>query len=218
VPGVVAIEQSTDELTTYIQAYRNRFVYSHPTFMGSSPKHVLVRCFDGNATPSTIYQAVQQAQVRFITGTGHGSYDLFTGQSGVVVWDALKVSDRHVRGKIMHLLSCQTGAILGLNCVQKGALAFWGYSVDFSVPILRHSSVEDNNVTNAFLRMDAIIDRGILDGREAQDIYDSVVRHFSNVYTQLAAQGSPWTGLFLDNFVHLVCPALTWGDPKATLQ
>lgn len=215
---VVAIEQSTDAVTRYIQTYRNQFVYSHQTFVGTSPQHTLIKCFDTKATPTNIHQAVQGANVRFITGTGHGRYDLFTGQDGIIVWDALTVSGHHVRGKIMHLLSCQTGAILGLNCVQKGALAFWGYSVNFSVPLSPRSSVQNpNDVTNLFLRMDAIIDRGILDGRNAQDIYESVLRYFSTIYPQLLARRSPWAALFLDNFVHLVCPALTWGDPKATL-
>ncbi len=215
---VVAIEQSTDEATRYIQAYRNHFVYLHPTFTEDPCKHVLIRCFDTRAVPNIIYNEVQRANVRFITGTGHGSYDLFTGEGGVVVWDALKMADNHVRGKIIHLLSCQTGAILGLNCVQKGALAFWGYSVNFSVPLSRQDTVASGSVGNAFLRMDAIIDRGILDGHNAQEIYDSVVRYFSHVYGQLVSQRSPWAALFLDNFVHLVCPALTWGDPEAALK
>jgi hypothetical protein len=212
VATVVAIEQDYDEATACAQRVREDLVYSHEAFRHPGGRHTLVRCFNDRATLSEVAAALTDPAVGFVTGVGHGSYTRFTGQHGVVLLDALHLPVQYVRGKIIHLLSCQTGGILGLMCVQNGALAFWGYSVDFVFPV-----GSDDAATRAFLQMDALIDRGILGGRSADEIYDAVTRHFWDVYAQLVDRGSPWAAELLDDYVHLVCPALSWGSPTATL-
>jgi hypothetical protein len=65
--------------------------------------------------------------------------------------------------------------------------------------------------------MDALIDRGVIGGRSADEIYNAVTRHFWDVYAQLIDRGDPMAAELLDDYVHLVCPVLSWGDPAAVL-
>lgn len=65
---IVGIEQDYDLTLAYCQAFRRKYVYAHP------PRHTLIPCFNANAIPSHIYPAVQQSDVRFITGSGHGPF------------------------------------------------------------------------------------------------------------------------------------------------
>ena len=186
---VVAIEQDYDIVVRYGQAFRLALVYSHHSLQGNPPKHRLIRCFNNNAMPQFIYPAVQQVGVRFITGMGHGSYDRFTGQHGVTIWQASAIPPSHVTDKLVHLCSCETGAMLGLEMVKQGATVFWGYTVSF---VFYHSdpppiSLESDPVARIFFQMDAIVDRGILAGRDATTIYDRIVAYFWQVYPHLSS-------------------------------
>jgi hypothetical protein len=211
VPTVVAIEQNYDPATQTAQRLREELVYSHEAFRGATPRHELVRCFNERAVPEHLYAALSDSQVRFITGAGHGSYTSFTGHERVVLFDALQLQAESFRNRFVHLLSCQTGALLGLMCVQNGAIAFWGYSVDFGFP------TGDDSVSRAFLQMDALIDRGILSGRNAGEIYEVITAYFWDVYQQLLDHRSFWASVLYDDFVHLVCPAISWGNATSRL-
>jgi hypothetical protein len=101
--------------------------------------------------------------------------------------------------------------------VSAGARAFWGYTTNFV--FYHRDPVPDDLVADdlaaAFLTMDVIIDRGILVGKTAPEIYQSVTNYVANVLPQLKTTAQ--RAVFLDNFAHLVCPATTWGDPTAHL-
>lgn len=220
---VVAIEQDYDLVLRYCQAFRKAYVYSHRALTGPRTTHNLIACFNRNATRQRIHAAIQGNDVGFITGSGHGTYDRFTGQRGVTVWDTSTYSPRHVQGKIVHLLSCQTGGLLGLSFVADGARAFWGYTVSFSFyrQPTPPTELSKDQFAEPFFMLDAIIDVGILNGYDANTIYRQVDREFWKAYGQLLAHGDQPSQdsavVLLDNFVHLVCPARTWGDANATL-
>jgi len=71
----------------------------------------------------------QQADV--IIGMGHGDVDIFTGQNMGTILEVSKYSPREVKGKVIYLLSCQTGAELGPDLVHNGALSFIGFTDDY---------------------------------------------------------------------------------------
>lgn len=134
----------------------------------------------------------------------------------------------HVQGAIVHLLSCQAGALLGLAIVHAGARAFWGYTVNFT---FWHDDpapdpLDTDETADLFFGLDAIIDRGILTGKPAAIIYQDVIDAFWDAHEQLLPASSsqdvyPYqlvAATLLDDFVHLVCPVTTWGDQQATLS
>lgn len=70
-------------------------------------------------------------QSDIIIGVGHGDEQAFTGQNETVILEVGKYNPREVRGKIINLLSCQTGVALGPDLIKNGAVAFLGYVDDY---------------------------------------------------------------------------------------
>lgn len=219
--AVIGIEQNYDIVLQYCQAFREEYVYSHRKFLGNPSAHTLIRCFDIDARPRSITSAILMPEVRFITGSGHGSYNKFTGQHGVTIWNTSSRLPRHVDGKIIHLLSCRVGGLLGLHLVQRGAAAFWGYTIDFKFYHQQPSAIPMHSDIYAkpFFQLDAVIDIGILNGYDSTKILDHMEAEFLKAYRLLIAdpRGSASASALLDNFIHLVSPGRIWGDPAATL-
>jgi hypothetical protein len=70
-------------------------------------------------------------QSDIIIGSGHGSKTSFTGQNESVILEVGKYNPREVKGKVIKLLSCQTGISLGPDLIKNGAAAFLGYKDDY---------------------------------------------------------------------------------------
>ncbi len=70
-------------------------------------------------------------QSDIIIGTGHGSKTSFTGQNESVILEVGKYNPREVKGKVIKLISCQTGVSLGPDLIKNGAKAFLGYEDDY---------------------------------------------------------------------------------------
>ncbi len=70
-------------------------------------------------------------QSDIIIGCGHGDVDVFTGQNEAVILEVGQYSPREVRGKVIKLLSCQCGVILGPNLVKNGAACVLAYVDDY---------------------------------------------------------------------------------------
>ena len=70
-------------------------------------------------------------QSDIIIGAGHGSQTSFTGQNETVILEVGRYNPREVRGKVIKLLSCQTGVVLGPDLIKNGAEAFLGYVDDY---------------------------------------------------------------------------------------
>ncbi|HUV52314.1 MAG TPA: hypothetical protein VMW64_04480 [Dehalococcoidia bacterium] len=70
-------------------------------------------------------------QSDLIIGVGHGDEVGFSGQNEAVILEVGKYNPVEVRGKVIKLLSCQTGIALGPDLVKNGAAAFLGYVDDY---------------------------------------------------------------------------------------
>ena len=70
-------------------------------------------------------------QSDIIIGVGHGSVDAFCGQNEVVLLEVGKYSPREVSGKVIKLISCQTGVELCPDLVRNGAACAMGYNDDY---------------------------------------------------------------------------------------
>ena len=66
-----------------------------------------------------------------IIGVGHGDVDVFTGQNEAILLEVGKYDPKEVEGKVIKLLSCQTGVDLGPDLIKHGALSFLGYRDDY---------------------------------------------------------------------------------------
>jgi len=70
-------------------------------------------------------------QSDIIIGAGHGDVDTFTGQNEAILLEVGNYDPREVKGKVIKLLSCQTGVELGPDLVKNGCAAFMGYTDDY---------------------------------------------------------------------------------------
>ena len=70
-------------------------------------------------------------QSDIIIGMGHGEASSFTGQNEAVILEVGEYDPKEVEGKVIKLLSCQTGVILGPDLIQNGAISFAGYKDDY---------------------------------------------------------------------------------------
>ncbi len=66
-----------------------------------------------------------------IIGMGHGEADAFTGQNEALLLKVGQYDPREVEGKVIKLLSCQTGIELGPDLVANGCVAYLGYTDDY---------------------------------------------------------------------------------------
>jgi hypothetical protein len=66
----------------------------------------------------------------FILGSGHGSNDSYTGQNVTDLLTIGKYNPDHVKGKVIKLVSCDTGQGLCQDLVNNGARAALGYDQD----------------------------------------------------------------------------------------
>jgi len=71
------------------------------------------------------------SQSDIIIGMGHGQEDEFTGQNETMLLEVGKYDPREIQGKVIKLLSCQTGIKLGPDLVANGAAAYLGYADDY---------------------------------------------------------------------------------------
>ena len=70
-------------------------------------------------------------QSDIIIGVGHGDEASFYGQNEDLILEVGKYAPREVQGKVIKLLSCQTGIALGPDLIKNGAEAFLGYKDDY---------------------------------------------------------------------------------------
>src|SRR6185436_17044765 len=96
---------------------------------------------------------------------GHGFFDRFKGFNNEIIWET-GANVPSLKGAIVHLLSCEAGARLGRQIVANGAAAYWGYTENFTFFKKRPSPADLKTDTSAewFLKMDCLIDVGILTG------------------------------------------------------
>ena len=99
----------------------------------------LVRYIVPRLEPVTLYAILARRlpfqlsapQSDIIIGMGHGQEDAFTGQNEAVILEVGKYDPREVSGKVIKLISCQAGLVLGPDLVRNGALAVGAYKDDF---------------------------------------------------------------------------------------
>lgn len=211
---VLAIDADWDLVTQYGHAFRDRFVFAE--FSQKWPEYQLHRLSGLQAVQPAINTFLTEHDVRFVTAAGHGVYDTFRGYQDQLIWSATQ-DLALLQGAIVHLLSCQTGTLLGRSMVAQEVRAFWGYTINFSFfrKTTPPADLAEDKTAEIFLKMDCIVDRGILSKKPSVEIHNSVASYVASVSPQL--KNPLHRAALLDNYLHLVGPFTTWGDAEATL-
>ena len=99
--------------------------------------HYVVEIFEEDVTRKQLEELIILENPDIFLGMGHGLYGEFTGQNKEIILDTDNAY--LLEGKVVYLLSCQTGEILGEE-IAKHALAYVGYDEDWLFEINRACS------------------------------------------------------------------------------
>ena len=112
-------------------------------------------------------------QSDIIIGVGHGDKDVFCGHNEAIILEVGKYDPREVRGKVIKLLSCQTGVLLCPDLVKNGAACAMGYLDDYiwimDADLASRPWADKMAATSLMPVVDSI--NALLDGKTAKEAF-----------------------------------------------
>jgi hypothetical protein len=178
-------ENTTDAVTTPFANYRIANV--HPVF---AARGFSVVALTGASDVRT--QFVPQAKnglTVYLSGVGHGSYTLYTGNAGDHILEVGHYAPAEVAGKSAHFLSCETGGSLGPDTVAKGAKSYAGYTENFNL-VWDDSTTSSANEFECFAKADSTFDIAMARGLTAQQAKDATIAMFNAMMVLPGIPGS----------------------------
>jgi len=206
---VLGIDSNYEPVTLAAFQYRETHVYPHLQAKGFT-----VKKFQGPlARRYYVAAEARKPEVEYLTGVGHGSYDLYTGDQGNVIFQVGNYQPDEAKGKIVHFLSCQTARDLGKDFVRKGCRAYFGYDENFTFQMAE---------SDTFFECDSAIDRSFGEGLTAAEVYNKTRQLYDQRIAELRAAGKLYVAATLEfDRDHLRCPSSggpDWGDANAKLS
>jgi hypothetical protein len=205
---VLAIDSNYETVTRIGFDYRQQNVYPYFEARGFT----ITRCQGSLARRDYVAPEARKANVDYLTGIGHGGYDVYTGDYYNPIFSVGNYSQEEAQGKIVHFVSCETARDLGTDFVLHGCRAYFGYDENFSF------QADDANI---FFECDSEIDRAFADGLTAAQVYQRVKALFDRRINEFRANGQVYKAATLEfNRDHLRAPfsGPQWGDPQARLS
>lgn len=205
---IIAIDSNWESVTEAGYQYRQANVY--PVFRNQGYR--IVKAQGINANRANVESKLMTTKnLRYITGVGHGSYDLYTGHDGGIIFKVGEYSEKEVDDRVIHLLSCQTARDLGPDFVRNGCLAFFGYDENFAF----YWGYED-----IFFRCDSEIDFNFAKGDNAKQAYDKTKIIYTDAIDALNDEGNYYIAAVLQDDLDLLrCPSIDriFGKENATI-
>lgn len=198
-------ENTTDAVTKLAAAYRKQYVHS---------------VFSARGFEATVLEGSDDVRVKFapiakgsrtvyISGVGHGSPTVYTGDRGDHILEVGAYDPAEVKGKCIHLLSCQTAQQLGPDLVQKGARAYVGYFENFT--FVGDQAGTPINELELFWQCDSKFDIMMANGATVEEAYNAAIAEY-NAAIQLVPNSVTATWLTHDrNYFRI------YGDKTATI-
>lgn len=205
----LGIDSNYEPVTRAAFQYREEHVYPYLQAKGFTVKKLQGPL----ARRHYVAAEAKKAEVEYLTGVGHGSYNLYTGDHGNVLYRSGDYHPDEVRGKIVHFLSCQTARDLGPDFVRNGCRAYFGYDENFTFQMAEKDT---------FFECDSEIDRAFAEGLSAAQVDERVRGLYDRRIADLRAAGKLYVAATLEfDRDHLRCPSsggADWGDPEAKLS
>jgi len=205
---VLGIDSNYEPVTAAGEKFRGKRVY--PKFMSEGAE--VRRLIGQTATRSDFVVEANEPDIDYITGVGHGSYDTYTGHHGNPILRVNRYNPSEVRGRVIHLLSCQTARLLGPDLVRNGVKAFFGYNENFifSMP-----------VSNEFFECDSQIDLVLASGRNVSLAHSTCIASFNHYIDEYKQLGQfRLAAMFETDRDRLRSPVISkrYGDPNSVIS
>lgn len=172
-------ENTTDGVTTPIANWRIANV--HPEFQRRG--FTVVPLTGTDDVRANFVPAAKNRLTTYISGIGHGNYDLYTGHWGDIILKVGNYDSAEVKSKTIHFLSCRTGRDLGPDTVVNGSSTYFGYDENFHF-------VWDDSTTPVdefllFVRSDATFDLQMAAGATASQAFNTTKQAFNAAIAQV---------------------------------
>ncbi len=205
---IVAIDSNWDSITKTLYEFRQRYVY--PEF--KTRKYKIIRNQGKKANRTSVKDNLMCFKnIRYITGVGHGDYNLYTGHNADIVFEIGAYLPKEVNGRVIHLLSCRTARDLGPDFVKKGCTAFFGYTENFTL----YPGFEE-----IFCRCDSEIDLAFVTGSNAKKVYENTRLIYEDAIDALNDGGYYYQAAILQEDLDILrCPSIgsEWGNETAII-
>jgi hypothetical protein len=204
---ILAIDANFEIVTKTGFEYRQQNVYPYLEQKGFALK----RSQESLARRIYVAPEARKPHVVYITGVGHGDYNMYTGDFYDEIFKVGDYSSEECQDKIVHFISCETARDLGPDFVVHGCRAYFGYDENFTF-LLAEADI--------FFECDSEIDRGFADGLNAGQVYERAKAVFDKHIDAYRQQGSDYNAATLEfDRDHLRSPSsgAQWGDMQATL-
>jgi hypothetical protein len=166
-------ENTTDSVTGPFALYRIANVHNVFAARGFN-----VVANIGNAdTRINFVNTAKKPLTAYLSGIGHGNYDLYTGHAGEIILKVGAYDAAEVKDKAIHFLSCRTAAQLGPNTITKGARCYAGYDENFT--FVWDNPATPVNELDLFKKSDSIFDIYMAYGFTAQQAYNAAIATFN---------------------------------------
>ena len=205
---IVAIDSNYEPVTKAAYEFRQEYVY--PKFTIQNYKIIRNQGISANRT-SVKDNLMCYKDIKYITGVGHGNYNLYTGHRGNIVFKIGDYLTKEVKGRVIHLLSCRTARDLGPDFVEKGCLAFFGYTENFTF----YWGYEE-----IFFRCDSEIDVAFASGSNAKKVYENTKKIYEDAIDELNDGGHYYIAAILQEDLDILkCPSIgsEWGNETAII-
>ncbi len=166
-------ENTTDDVTQKATPYR--FKHVHPAFTKRGFNVVVLK--DINDDRFQFVDALKKNRVTYISGIGHGSPTTFTGHLGSPILKVGSYNPEEVKGKTIHLLSCQTAKQLGPDLIRNGAKAYAGYYENFTFIYDQPATPFDD--MELFWQCDSTYDIMLAGGATVQEAHEATIRTYN---------------------------------------
>jgi len=157
--------------------------------------------YGDRAVRDSVTSSIARNDPALFFGVGHGKEDLFTGQNQQVIFRVCEPPET-IRGRVVYLLSCLTGAQLGVDMVNKGAETFIGYREEFVWVQERMVNPLDDRIGRAFFEPVEQIIRSLADGRTTGDAYRASIDRWNYWIDYWSRQGTPEASIVVMFLVH----------------
>jgi len=166
-------ENTTDSVTNSFAAYR--IAHVHPIF--ASRGFNVVANTGTSDTRTNFVITAKKSLTTYISGIGHGGYDVYTGHAGGHILKVGAYDAKEVKDKAIHFLSCKTAATLGPDTIAKGAKCYAGYDENFT--FVWDDSTTPISEIDLFKKSDSTFDIWMAYGYTAQQAYNATIATFN---------------------------------------
>jgi hypothetical protein len=158
--------------------------------------------YGDRATKESTFRSIESLDPVLVIGLGHGKENIFTGQNKQVILKTCEYPERIVKGRIIYLVSCLTGASLGPDTVVKGATTFIGYKEEFIWIQERYVNPLNDRIGRSFFEPVYEIIVRLADGETTGSAFRASIDRWNYWINYWARQSDPVAPAVISLLIH----------------